>query len=553
MDWKKTIFVLKSTVTKQVKTKEQTHAFLAERSMIDLSKSGKKATGKQFNYEKEDETTRKGIDEARRAEWLKWEKFMAVRPIEGEELQQLLREGYTPIGTQWIDTDKHLHLKRPGVTHKPEYKSRLVALGNQETTLGIRTDSPTADLDSVNMILSWASSEKLRLMALYITNAYFHGETMDRLMIHKPPRGGIPIEGYNPDRMYVCRTPIYGSQDSGRLFWKRLRKESIAAGLTASKLSSALFYIAKDGEPKVMMASHVDDLIYACKPGYEDVMKRIQEIFQVEDKKISTGSFRFCGREISQAEDFTITATCKDTTEKLEKIKYRTQVKKDSPVNEGEKAQLRSVVGSLAWIARQARPDLSYKASKLQSKCNRATVKDLVYANQAIDEAREHSNQGIIYKSDAINWKNCSIVTVSDASWSNEDEQVKKKVQKYRSQRARMTILVNPDFLKKEESAFHVISWQSTIIRRICRNTLQAETYGVNFAIEEGMRLRALIAETHGELQSLKDWETKSRSFRQHIWITDCKSLEEHLKSDTMGKVDDKRLSIDIQTLRHLI
>ena len=93
------------------------------------------------------------------------------------------------------------------------------------------------------------------------------------------------------------------------------------------------------------------DLIYACKPGYEDVMKRIQKIFQVEDKKISTGSFRFCGREISQAEDFTITATCKDTTEKLEKIKYRTQVKK---------AQLRSVVGSLAWIARQARPDLSY-------------------------------------------------------------------------------------------------------------------------------------------------------------------------------------------------
>ena len=108
------------------------------------------------------------------------------------------------------------------------------------------------------------------------------------------------------------------------------------------------------------MASHVDDSIYACKPGYEDVMKRIQKIFQVEDKKISTGSFRFCGREISQAEDFTITATCKDTTEKLEKIKYRTQVKKDSPVNEGEKAQLRSVVGSLAWIARQARPDLSY-------------------------------------------------------------------------------------------------------------------------------------------------------------------------------------------------
>jgi hypothetical protein len=99
----------------------------------------------------------------------------------------------------------------------------------------------------------------------------------------------------------------------------------------------------------------------------------------------------------------------------------------------------------------QDKQDLIYHTlSKLQSKCNRATIKDLVYANQAIDEAGEHSNQGIIYKSDAINWKNCSIVTVSDASWSNEDEQVKKKVQKYKSQRARMTILVNPDFLKNQ-------------------------------------------------------------------------------------------------------
>ena len=72
----KTIFVLKSTVANQVKTKEQTHAFLAERSMVDLSKSGKKkATGKQFNYEKENEETRKGINGSRKAEWLKWEKF----------------------------------------------------------------------------------------------------------------------------------------------------------------------------------------------------------------------------------------------------------------------------------------------------------------------------------------------------------------------------------------------------------------------------------------------------------------------------------------------
>ena len=129
----------------------------------------------------------------------------------------------------------------------------------------------------------------------------------------------------------------------------------------------------------------------------------------------------------------------------------------------------------------------------------------------------------------------------------------KKEIKKYKSQRARMTILANPDFLEKEETTFHVLSWQSTIIRRICRNTLQAETYGVNFAIEEGIRLRAVLAEIHGKLPNLKNLEERTRSFKQHIWITDCKGLEEHLKRYTMNKVDDKRLSIDIQALRQLI
>jgi hypothetical protein len=74
--------------------------------------------------------------------------------------------------------------------------------------------------------------------------------------------------------------------------------------------------------------------------------------------KISSGTIRFCGGEIKQHEDFSIVVTCKDTTERLEKISYRTGVKKDTPVREGERSQLRSVVGGLAWVARQARLDL---------------------------------------------------------------------------------------------------------------------------------------------------------------------------------------------------
>ena len=105
---------------------------------------------------------------------------MAVRPIERAEAEALIREGHPAIDTQWIDTDKNLHLKREGHSHEVQFKSRLVERGDQETTEGIRTDSPTAEIEAGNLVISWCASKRLKLQTLDITNAYFHGEKIDR-------------------------------------------------------------------------------------------------------------------------------------------------------------------------------------------------------------------------------------------------------------------------------------------------------------------------------------------------------------------------------------
>ena len=54
---------------------------------------------------------------------------------------------------------------------------------------------------------------------------------------------------------------------------------------------------SEDGDIKLMMGTHVDDILFACKPGYENFVKKLQEAFQVEDSKVSEGNFRFCGRK----------------------------------------------------------------------------------------------------------------------------------------------------------------------------------------------------------------------------------------------------------------
>ena len=53
--------------------------------------------------------------------------------------------------------------------------------------------------------------------------------------------------------------------------------------------------------------------------------------------------------------------------------------------SDNEIAQMRSVVGSLGWIARQCRPDQSYDVSKGQSVVTKAILKDLKECNLAVE------------------------------------------------------------------------------------------------------------------------------------------------------------------------
>ena len=473
--------------------------------------------------------------------------------VAGKELQDLLKEGHKPVPTQWIDTDKNEHLKREGQHHEILHKSRLVARGDLEQSHEeIRTDSPTVETEALNIILAWTASFSLRIKSIDITNAYFHGEKMDRLMLLRLPRGGLPDPEIPDGAMMLARVPIYGTKDAGRRFWLKLKGTIVNIGMKQNSQCPALFTYSEDGDIKVMMGTHVDDILFSCKPGYEQFVQKIQEAFQVEDSKVSEGEFRFCGREIAQGEDGSIKVTCKSTAEKIEPISYRTGVRKTELANDAEKSQLRSVVGSLAWVARQARPDLSYRVNKLQSVCTKATLKDLVFANKTVADAKEFSNHGIFYQAGILDFNNCILCTISDASWSNEKQLVKGKLEPLRSQGARMTVLAHKDFLKGMETPFYPIAWQSTIVKRVCRSTLQAESYGMTAAVEEGMRLRAMLVDARGLLDRRK-WERSSRGQMQHLWLTDCKSLEDHLLSDSLMKTDDKRLSVDIAALRQLI
>ena len=96
-----------------------------------------------------------------------------------------------------------------------------------------------------------------------------------------------------------------------------------------------------------------------------------------------TRYFRFCGKEFRQDEDLGMHFTATDNTEREQPITY--DAKQGLTQKTTDKIhQLRSVTQSLAWIARQSRPDLSYRISKMQSTVENAYVRDLREYNKKL-------------------------------------------------------------------------------------------------------------------------------------------------------------------------
>jgi hypothetical protein len=228
---------------------------------------------------------------------------------------------------------------------------------------------------------------------------------------------------------------------------------------------------------------------------------------------------------------------------------YRGDRGQEDKADEGEISQMRSVVGSLAWIARQARPDKSYDCSKMQSVVGAALVKHLEFCNQVLQDMQSTSDRGIYFKSGAFTPEEAILITVTDASWAGETLVIDNHVFPRRSQYGEMTLLGHPDLWDKDEGYVHFLGWKSALIKRQCRSTFRAETQGMTYGTENTTHMRAAIAHMRGMFVK-RDWESQCRLTKRHLWLTDCQSLHDYLVNPVAAGSEDKRLEIDLGALR---
>lgn len=94
---------------------------------------------------------------------------------------------------------------------------------------------------------------------------------------------GIPDPEYEEgEAMILARVPIYGTRDVGRKFWTKFRKVVIDAGFRESKIAKATYVIEEHNDIKCMLITHVDDLCWASKYGYDKPIQKVLDEFVVK-------------------------------------------------------------------------------------------------------------------------------------------------------------------------------------------------------------------------------------------------------------------------------
>ena len=147
-------------------------------------------------------------------------------------------------------------------------------------------------------------------------------------------------------------------------------------------------------------------------------MKWIQQHYKLG--KFAKGDGRFVGKEIKCLPDGYIKVHqnmyVKEKIKTMDIPKER-KTQKYNLCTDQEVSALRALLGSLAWLAKETRPDLMGRVCILQQCMPKPYVRDMIEANALAQEAIQEVDAGIIIA--PIPAKDLQIGSASDASWGN--------------------------------------------------------------------------------------------------------------------------------------
>ena len=267
------------------------------------------------------------------------------------------------IGTKWVFRNKR---DEHGVIVRN--KARLVAQGyNQEEGIDYEeTFAPVARLESIRMLLAFASHKEFILYQMDVKSAFLNGYIVEEVYVEQPP--GFQDHKYL-DYVFKLKKALYGLKQAPRAWYDRLSKFLLQNGFSIGKVDTTLFTKTK-GVDLIIVQIYVDDIIFGSTN--VSLCEEFSKCMHSEFEMSMMGELNyFLGLQIKQTKEGIFINQAKYVKDLLKKFDFEGMKPLSTPMSSSIKidkdengkavdiTKYRGMIGSLLYLT-ASRPDIMY-------------------------------------------------------------------------------------------------------------------------------------------------------------------------------------------------
>src|SRR4051812_5740836 len=290
-----------------------------------------------------------------------------------EELNQFTRndvwdlvprpKGFNIIGTKWVFINK---LSEKGEVVRN--KVRLVAQGysKQEGIDYTETFAPVAKLESIRLLISFATQHNITLYQMDFKSVFLNGYIDEEVYVHQPPAFE---DSKSPEHVFKLKKSLYGLKQAPRAWYERLSSFLLNNGFTRGQVDTTLF--CKTSKKDILICQiYVDDIIFGTSNA--TLGKEFAKSMQAEFEMSMMGELKyFPGIQINQTSDGTYVHQTKYVKELLNKFNISESKEAKTPMHvtcvlgkdevskKVDQKLYTGMIGSLLYLT-ASRPDILF-------------------------------------------------------------------------------------------------------------------------------------------------------------------------------------------------
>ena len=384
------------------------------------------------------------------------------------------------IGCKWV-----FKKKRNGV-----YRARLVALGYSQIPGVDFTEnfSPVVDDITFRLALVYAHVFNLEIELIDVETAFLYGELIEEIYM-EIPEGLEQFEDIPEDCCTQLQATLYGLVQASRMFWKKFMKCMVdKLGFKQSRADPCLLIKTDIDDGVCLVCTYVDDIaVIGSAEAREYVRTEIRKYFETKE---SSQFNDYLGVNVVQDFDgFHLRQD--DILQRLEKhfgndikgVKAKTplssgttiiKARDDSEIlNDLEQSKYRSGVGSLNYLVKHTRPEISNAVRDLSKVLGNATKAHLKNMYHTIKFVLDTKKWGLVFKPIfSGTWR---VVAYSDSTFAS-DRDNRRSVTGY-------CIYVNGA----------LIAWKSRIQKNVTLSSTEAEYVAISETCMAMMHIKQLL------------------------------------------------------------